>query len=509
MDNLSFVKKLYRGKNCYSDHMDSDELNKLHIPSSIENRILEFLKDNRIVFLTGNPGDGKTFIIKALEKELEQMNVFIETDLTKENAYIETSQKIIECYNNNTPAIIAANEYPFLLLRKAIIEEEKGLKDEILSSDDKTIAYGYNSNSKLGKIVVIDLNQRNLLSRDNNTADLLLSKMCELLKEEACSSCLQHNVNALSTTETKERVISIINKASTGVNHYVIRDILGAFSYLLTACIIENDDNLFYYNVLFSEASALLKDLKQYDPLYLTNFELDEKLWNGEILDGWYYDVPQKFPYEYEDIDSATECFKSIKRKYYFENANGNKLEIEKNSSNEIYDIFTKFESHKKRIKEDIVFSINKLFLPSSNDKKQLRIWTTHRYDVSKDASIAVSSRYIDSSDLDLEMPRPADWIKGMEYTPNHLILKPKNKSEPTLYLDMDFLSALKLIENGYPICLLPSHFEQAASMFLQRLCESNLVDENEDDEIIIASRENNYKKIITTQDNKYSFEED
>lgn len=509
MDNLSFVKKLYRGKNCYSDHMDFSELNKIHIPSGIEEKILDFLKDNRIVFLTGNPGDGKTFIIRTMEEEIKKMHAYVETDLTQENAYVNTAKKIVECYNNNIPAIIAANEYPFLLLKKAIIEESDNLREELLNAIDKTISYGYSGTIKLDKIVVIDLNERNLLSRDNNTSEKILDKLCELLKDEKVNNCLQHNIKALSTVETKERVISIINKVSTGVDHFVIRDVLGAFAYMLTACLIEEDNKLFYYDVMFSNENVLLRSLKKYDPLYLTDFDLDEKLWNGEITDGWYYDIPKVFPCDVDDIDEATECFKSIKRKYYFEHAHGNLLEFKADESSDLYSIFTKFESHKKRIKEEIIFSLNKLFLPSSNDKKQLRIWTTHRYDVSREAPIAVSSRYINSSDLDLEMPRPADWIKGMEYTPNHLILKPKNLDAPILYLDMDFLFALKAIENGYPIGLLPSHYEQATSMFLQRLCESNLVDENEGDEIIIASRENNYKTIITTQENKYSFEED
>ena len=65
MTKLEFVKKLYNGKNCYSDHMDETELQLLHISSNAENIIVNLLSHNRIVFLTGNPGDGKTFIIKT------------------------------------------------------------------------------------------------------------------------------------------------------------------------------------------------------------------------------------------------------------------------------------------------------------------------------------------------------------------------------------------------------------------------------------------------------------
>ena len=63
-EQLGFCKKLYNGKNCYSDHMSEEELGLIHISSNVENIILNLLKANKIVFLTGNPGDGKTFLIK-------------------------------------------------------------------------------------------------------------------------------------------------------------------------------------------------------------------------------------------------------------------------------------------------------------------------------------------------------------------------------------------------------------------------------------------------------------
>ena len=65
MSKLDFIKKLYNGKNCYSDHMNEDELGFLHIPSGVEQLVSDMLDKHKLVFLTGNPGDGKTYIIKA------------------------------------------------------------------------------------------------------------------------------------------------------------------------------------------------------------------------------------------------------------------------------------------------------------------------------------------------------------------------------------------------------------------------------------------------------------
>ncbi len=43
MSKLDFIKKLYNGKNCYSDHMSDEELGLLHITSKVEGLIEEML----------------------------------------------------------------------------------------------------------------------------------------------------------------------------------------------------------------------------------------------------------------------------------------------------------------------------------------------------------------------------------------------------------------------------------------------------------------------------------
>ena len=80
MSKLDFVRKLYNGKNCYSDHMKESELQLLHISSKAEDIIVDMIMHGKIVFLTGNPGDGKTFIIKAVHHKIGE-NVYIQTDL--------------------------------------------------------------------------------------------------------------------------------------------------------------------------------------------------------------------------------------------------------------------------------------------------------------------------------------------------------------------------------------------------------------------------------------------
>ena len=138
-----------------------------------------------------------------------------------------------------------------------------------------------------------------------------------------------------------------------------------------------------------------------------------------------------------------------------------------------------------------------------------MHIWTTHRYDMSQDASVAVSSKSVDASELEILMPRPADWLKGLEYVPDHIVMKPKGADVPVLRLDVDFLRTLNAIEDGYPIGLLAPQYEQAAAMFLQQLDDKGFSEPNDDGEIKIASRTRSYKKVVHIQDGKYDFGEE
>lgn len=510
MTKVEFVKKLYNGKNCYSDHMDTDELELLHIASNAEKIIIDMVSHNRIVFLTGNPGDGKTFIIKTISSAIEVTNLYIQTDLNNVKDYSQVVKEIISLYEENKGAIIAVNEYPFMQLCKQIKTASREVYDEIQKAKKGAISYGI-SQPLASRIAVVDLNERNLLGADYDLLSGLIDKFIDLLKDDAeYNLALKYNLTALSNKNVKTQLLSLFQLAAAECEHFAIRDILGAFAFIFTACTMEDYENRRYYSAVFEGTNDLLVSVQQFDPVYLSCPSLDERLWNGEIKDGWLFGVPENFPNQVEDVDEAVELFRELKRRYYFENEDGKELfKLQPDEITKCTEIFTTFESQKKKTKEALIRSINKLFLPSDDDKKQLHIWTTHRYDMSQDVAVAVSSKSVDASELEILMPRPADWLKGLEYVPDHIIMKPKNAGAPVLTLNVDFLRTLNAIEDGYPIGLLAPQYEQAAAMFLQQLDDKGFSEANDDGEIIIASRTKSYKKVVHIQDGKYDFEEE
>lgn len=513
MNALEYIKKLYNGKNCYSDHMEQNELDVLHIESNVEKMIEDFLSQRKIVFVTGNPGDGKTFLIKSISKPAD---VYTETDLNNVGNYSEVANCVIKCYEDSRPAIVAANEYPFLLLLKEIKQQNTQLYDEIVTVRDGAIVYS-NSLTRPEKVIVVDLNNRNLLDRDRHLPEMIIKRMCDLLKdEENISDTLKYNLKALDDSFVRGQVISLFNLVTLGNEHYAMRDIMGAFAYVLTACEFEDSRDMPYYEALFSGANNLLLAIQKYDPINLTIPSLDERLWNGEIKDRWVLGIPGTYPNDEQfddDADSAIELFKSLKRKYYFENIGGSDLFALQPSDILRYDLFNVFEAKRKQIKETIIRSINKLTVPSDSNRSQLQIWTSHHFNRSLDTDVWVSSSFVDARDLELYMPRPSAWLTGMEFMPNHLILRYRRNDVgdecPSLYLDMDFLRVLESVDDGYPVSLLPPQFIQSINTFLQQLANNNLSEEYGDGEFKVASHSSNYARTILIINDKYSFLEE
>lgn len=182
MNKLDFVRKLYRGKNCYSDPLTPEEIELIHIRSTTENIISQMLEDKKIIFLTGNPGDGKTYIIKALDSVINKVKAYVEMDLSSIEDYSDIVENIKQCYENGSACIIAANEYPFIKLEKAMGEKYPEISEEIRDVKKNSIVYGVPS-FECGRIVVVDLNDRNLLDREKKTILAVIDKLVGLLED--------------------------------------------------------------------------------------------------------------------------------------------------------------------------------------------------------------------------------------------------------------------------------------------------------------------------------------
>ena len=327
IDNLQFIQQIYHGRNCYADSMSAEQIDLLHVPSGVEAIVRKMVSEKKIVFLTGNPGDGKTFIVRSLESFLN--GVFVVTDMNSipNQDFPQLADKIFECYSKGEPCVIAANEFPFHKLSNVIKKKYPSIYQELYGIKKNVLVLGYPT-VELKRVCIVDLNERNLLDKDRCIVKDFIRKFTSLLRPYCGSNAiLAHNVTALSNDLVLEQILGVFSFLSMSGHHFVIRDILETVAYMLIACTDperDTEDSAYYYDALFSAKNKLAGFATQFDPVLLSNPELDERLWNGEELEGWQLDCPTQWPAQITkgngSVEEAIRLFKSIKRKFYFEN---------------------------------------------------------------------------------------------------------------------------------------------------------------------------------------------
>ena len=222
MNNLEFVRKLYNGKNCYSDHMTDIELELIHISSKVEGIIVNMLKKSKIVFLTGNPGDGKTYIIKSIADFLKDNNIYTQTDLNNVKGYSGIIDDIIALYENGEAGVLAVNEYPFLQLCRELRKKNPKIYSEIQNVKKKIISYDISSPLN-ERIAIIDLNERNLLASDYELIPELLDKLIDLLKDDSkLNKLLNDNIEAISDQYVRSQLLSVFELAAAECEHFAV-----------------------------------------------------------------------------------------------------------------------------------------------------------------------------------------------------------------------------------------------------------------------------------------------
>jgi hypothetical protein len=175
--------------------------------------------------------------------------------------------------------------------------------------------------------------------------------------------------------------------------------------------------------------------------------------------------------------------FRLLKRKYYFEAEDGNKiLEMIPSDRNSFYELLE--EGGRDSAKIEIIQAISQFFGGVEADSDSLPIWTGLRYNADGPPSAFVASQNIPDREFELLTPQlPEESRRLIEYEPDHVRLrlrKTSSQESPGIEVDLDLWVELAKIRRGVPSKYRDQVAERRLTRFLSRVAAATQRDERD-----------------------------
>ena len=432
---IRFVERLYRNRNSYADKLSHDELEWIHIDMGLDEFIVDGAREGRQIIVTGNPGDGKTFLIQRLRAQLEaEYNAIVIPDANAcRDAEVLSAWR--SCDENKQPFILAINEWPLFELRRLARDEQFAPVEEAIRQVREAVFYGAAPDPPHGRVSVVDLNLRNVLADrvtlaavDRLTADRFVS---ELDSADPASV----NVQRLRSSRVQERLAALLQQAARRGEHTTMRQLMGFVAYLITGGTdatgrlrSQKDDRYLYANLAFDGGDGPLFDLvrRAFDPARVTYPSFDEDLWRGTTDPSDWLD-PSDVPVAAAGLpeEDRERCFRSAKRRFYFEHAAGDRAARGPCPTTRRCSIACSQKAF-KGTPNSCATSCSRSTASIEPDSKKdednrLTLWQSHRYDVQ--APAAFVAMYHEPADgMAVEGPSVATWVSSWLATDLHRV---------------------------------------------------------------------------------------
>lgn len=422
---ISFVEKLYRNANSYADRLTLEELDWIHVDLGLDDYLLDCAKAGRQVVITGNPGDGKTFLIERLRETLVSThNAVVITDANAcSDAEILSSWR--SCDTNGRAFILAINEWPLFELRRRARAEGFDPVDEAVRQVRAAVYFGDPPAPPQGRVVVIDLNLRNVLAQRVVIAALDRLTDDRFVSELADADPAKTNVARLRTKRVKQRLAALLEQASRRGDHTTMRQLMGFLAYVITGgtdstgrIMSQGNGRYLFANLVFEGGIGPLFDLvgRSFDPAVVTHPDIDEELWRGTTDPNDWLD-PTDVPLAPASCaeEERERCFRIAKRRFYFEHARGDDLLRFLPSDEADFDrVLSEGLQGDPQLVREMVLAVNRFFEPdcSQDEDDRLTLWQSHRYDVR--APTAFVALYAQPANLiSADGPRLAEWVEA------------------------------------------------------------------------------------------------
>lgn len=474
--NTALIQTLYRAAAACADHHDPATVRLLHIETRVDDFVRERARDGGVLFITGNPGDGKTHLLRHLEADLRAAKVEVRLDANEEPAH-ELIAAIDETVKRRSHGIaVAINEGILVsLLNRAGDRPWVAATRELLM---RPYVYRRDAPQAVDGVAVVDLNLRN-----NLAPEIVRAALRRLLDQAApCEGCprkscrLQNNAARL-TSAPVERLVELLDGVARGGFHATMRDLQGFLAYIVSgaedcAGFKNGKDGLAFWDAAFIGGQGPLFDaVRTRDPSTHTAPLLDDRLWRGVDSAGDWIGDPPDIAATTETLDDRLALFMTKKRRALFEHNAGAQILADAGSPAEraLRDVMQPGGAAVRRI----VGLLNRFFDRDEDDADVLHLWVTHRFDAQPNR-FAASRHSIATVDLEVLVPRLRPEVVNAfpDFRPNFAMLCHKRQPDPRdgLRIDRQLLVALVAAEQGLPAPFRRGEPEARVAAFFDRL---------------------------------------
>lgn len=511
---LQFIRDFYHGTSAYADHVDEELLSCIHLTTKLDVAIINAAEAGKDIVLTGNPGDGKTHIIRMLKTKLEQLPtpVVVELDastLSNDQIY----QAWCSAKETHAPFVIAINAAVLYSVYKTFPDFEP-IQEAYTQMVHSVVFHEENSESR--NLVVFDLSKREVLTRE--ILKQAISKMTAEDHYKECKNCplysscvVNKNRRLLNSTLFQERLSIILQRVSLQGYHATLRELQSFIVYLIfgnRSCKQLNqtagNSQFDLVNLIYSGKGNLFAAINRaIDPVNISHPVWDERILLNDI-------DPSSWVEGYEVPDEAIACdnetlFNLRKRQFFFFNLYGDELLTILDDDATRFQNFLNQDNGK--IIKELISKLNNFFGNANGSNTKLQIWSGHRYN-NEPRKVLISAGTIKKSEFSVGRPSLLKSMQvGIDMTSNYIRLEKKDSPDIFLKVDYEMYLLMNEAERGVPVLFMESDLVKKVWRFMEQLQSFGKIDDEDTVEVGLLDVQNKRTVMVSVdrEDKKYS----
>ena len=512
-DELRFWKNLAQaGPNAISEGLNEAHFLSLHLKTKLEDLLLDQARQDLSIVLTGNAGDGKTHLARALQRRLrsEADRFDFAFDATAIMNRDEGVLPIVKRWRNalrsGRSMILAVNQYPLYLLRQKLRSSLPKISREIERQWDERLVYSTNrtAHSSPARVILVDLSLRNPLAASfagDALEHMLKSPALSRYAESGVDANFSWNYRRLIDSEIRRRLLALFERVISAGGRATVRELWILCARLLFGITDEPEtagaERAWYSERLFAPdvRFPLANLLRRYaDPAGVTHPQVDRNLetQGGTSATDWRIDreLPEPVPARLAMANSPAHGrdkylarFVAVKRRYYFEHVDGGEssvFKLDDRSHAEFHALLRNSFEDTLNL-QNLIEAINRCYFPTEYEgmREKLYLWVGHRLDEQPTTSY-VANEAVHRQRLQLRRPEPTSVFRGsFDYIEDHILLGvtlPEGdvNVDLSLRIDAELYASLVAIKQGLPRHLIDPGKLNRLDAFIDKLRGAN-----------------------------------